>query len=921
MKPSILKLQKFFKLESERGYDDRAVLGGLFRIFSGWEAEARADNLPEELIQAIASRLRDYQHLSPDSRQEALQGLWRRIQEETDTSATISPAPSRTKGKGQAEKRVLNKPEALNDVIVESEPEEAAAYMEGSPLDDQSAPSVSLETDENEQDTRTDTPEEQSYETTLTALNAPVTVIPGIGPRHGQTLAKLGLETLGDMLYYYPRRYDDYSILKQINRLWYGEKVTVIGTIQSLNTRKVRNGRSTITEAIVSDGSGALRITWFNPWISKRLRSGMQIVLSGKTDQYLGRLVMNNPEWEPLESQNLSTLRIVPVYPLTANITQRWLRGLLRQVVAYWAPRLQDPLPPQVIRSASLMDLSTAIIQTHFPDNQKSLEAARHRLAFDEIFMLTVGMLKQKRAWQGQTAQKKIVSDEWLTWKISTLPFTLTTAQQRALDDVRVDLANGHPMNRLLQGDVGSGKTVIAAMAIAMVVQAGSQAAIMAPTSILAEQHYQSLLSLLCSQTDHPDVSSAMDEKQLENDTVEIDEPALENQPVIPNPDHQGQKGLRPEQIRLLIGDTPDAEKRLIQSGLASGEIKVVIGTHALIEDPVIFQDLQLVIVDEQHRFGVEQRAALRKKGANPHLLVMTATPIPRSLALTVYGDLDLSIIDEMPPGRQVVGTYVLSPRLRERAYSLIRRELNQGRQAFIIYPLVEEGTQQDKDPNARSVEEPLNQYRKFLDPEIDEVYSGKAAVDEYQRLQTDIFPEFNLGLLHGRLKPDEKEQVMTSFRNKEYHLLVSTTVVEVGVDIPNATVMLVEGANRFGLAQLHQLRGRVGRGQEKAYCLLIPESEDHVENERLAAMTETNDGFVLAEKDLQQRGPGDFLGTRQSGFAELKMANLADARLIAEAHRIAPILLDRDPDLQLPENRLLAGAMKRFWGESGDIS
>jgi ATP-dependent DNA helicase RecG len=377
----------------------------------------------------------------------------------------------------------------------------------------------------------------------------------------------------------------------------------------------------------------------------------------------------------------------------------------------------------------------------------------------------------------------------------------------------------------------------------------------MAPTSILAEQHYQNFITLLT-----------------------------------------GNGGLlRAEQIRLLVGDSSASEKEEIRSGLGSGGIRIVIGTHALLEDPIIFEDLQFVTIDEQHRFGVEQRASLRSKGSNPHLLVMTATPIPRSLALTLYGDLDLSVMEELPPGRQTISTHVLPPQERERAYSLVRTQIKSGHQAFIIYPLVEESEKSEL----------------------------LAATQEHERLQKEIFPDLKLGLLHGRMKPEDKNAVMLAFRDRQYDILVSTTVVEVGVDVPNATVMLVEGANHFGLAQLHQLRGRVGRSEAQSYCLLIPDHEDAAENERLKAMEESNDGFVLAERDLQQRGPGEFLGTRQAGFANsLKMASLSDIQLIEKARTQAQALFARDPDLKDPENTLLAEALVRFWGGGkGDVS
>jgi len=412
-------------------------------------------------------------------------------------------------------------------------------------------------------------------------------------------------------------------------------------------------------------------------------------------------------------------------------------------------------------------------------------------------------------------------------------------------------------MNRLIQGDVGSGKTIVAAIACAAVCINGGQAAFMAPTGILAEQHYKSLLRTLA---------------------------------------RDGREGLPllQKEIRLLTGDSSTQEREEIARGCQDGTIKLLIGTHALIEDPVTFKNLQLAIIDEQHRFGIAQRAALRSKGENPHLLVMSATPIPRSLALTLFGDLDISIIDEMPVGRKPVDTRIIHPFAREKAYQLINKELSNGHQAFIIYPLIDKGDDEDQ----------------------------KAAVNEHAYLQKEVFTNYNLGLLHGRMPPDEKERIMRDFREGKHEILVSTTVIEVGVDIPNATVMLIEGANRFGLAQLHQLRGRVGRGGDDAYCLLIPENEDSLENERLAVMTETTDGFILAEKDLEQRGPGDFIGYRQSGYADLRMASLSDIHLIEKARTSAQDILRDDPALDKPEHQLIAAKLTELWNiEAGDIS
>jgi ATP-dependent DNA helicase RecG len=565
--------------------------------------------------------------------------------------------------------------------------------------------------------------------------------------------------------------------------------------------------------------------------------------------------VMNNPDWESVDAENLHTNRIVPIYSLTEKITQKWLRNLMNQVITYWAPAVPDALPESVRSSAGIMTLGQALLQVHFPDSQEKLKAARERLAFDEIFYLQMGVLRQKKDWQAVDARRFEVTDEWLNARIAALPFELTNAQQRVLVEMRADLNAGRPMNRLLQGDVGSGKTVVAALAAGIIVSAGSQAAIMAPTSILADQHYRTFTSLLA-----------------------------------------GENGILQErQARLLVGDTSAGEKEAIRAGLADGSVKIVIGTHALLEEPVKFQDLQFALIDEQHRFGVEQRAALRAKGNAPHLLVMTATPIPRSLQLTIFGDLDLSVMDEMPVGRQPINTHVLTPQERERAYSLIRSQIEDARQAFVIYPLIDES----------------------------EKIEGRAAVDDYEALSKEVFPELKLGLLHGRMRPDEKDQTMLKFREREYDVLVSTTVVEVGVDVPNATVMLIEGADRFGLAQLHQLRGRVGRGDAQSYCLLIPTHADATENERLQAMVESNDGFVLAERDLQQRGPGEFLGTRQAGYASgLQMASLSDVKLIEKARAQAQTLFEQDANLSKPENALLAEAFGRFWGEGkGDVS
>lgn len=844
MQPSLEKLRKFFRLEHENKYQNTAIIGGLAKMLDYWEGEARAESVTEEVIQAVVARLRSYEKLSPEGRAESLKGLWKRIVEAypeagqkpkgpTPSPKVDQPArPHRSDGDGQAgaETPVSAPVQAQSPQPHPQKPKQAPQRFE-------SATSA-------------------KHSQTPAALGAKLTVLQGVGPKNAESLMKLGMQTLGDMLYNFPRRYEDYTLLKPIQSLMYNDVVTVLGTIQSIHNRSIRGGKQNILEVILSDGTGALRVTFFNqPWLSNRFKQGDAVSVSGKIDQYLGRIVMNSPDWEFVEMENLHTNRIVPIYSLTERITQKWLRNQMKQVVTFWAPAVVDALPDALKREARLVSLGEALTQVHFPDSQNRLTLARERLAFDEIFYLQMGVLRQKRDWQSVEGRQFPVEDEWLNARLSSLPFTLTSAQQESLTDIRKDLVSGKPMNRLIQGDVGSGKTVVAALGASMVVASGAQAAIMAPTSILAEQHYRNFTSLLT-----------------------------------------GEKGfLQPAEIRLLVGNTPESEKEAIRAGLADGSIKIVIGTHAVIEPDVQFKELQFVVIDEQHRFGVDQRAELRSKGTNPHLLVMTATPIPRSLALTMFGDLDISVMDMMPVGRQPIATYVLRPQERERAYTMIRAQVRNGNQAFIVYPLIDES----------------------------EKINVRAAVDDFETLSAQVFPDLKLGLLHGRMKPSEKDEVMLKFRDKEFDILVSTTVIEVGVDVPNSTLMLIEGADRFGLAQLHQLRGRVGRGSVASTCLLIPTHEDAAENERLQAMATTNNGFELADLDLKLRGPGEFLGTRQAGFASsLKMASITDVKLIEKAREMALSLFERDPYLSQPEHALLAEAFERFWkGTSSDVS
>ncbi len=686
-------------------------------------------------------------------------------------------------------------------------------------------------------------------------LDSPVTRMPGIKGAIAHKLERLGVRTIRDMLYLFPRRYDDFSALKTIHELVYGEEVTLVGTVWQVKNRTTQRG-ITLTEAILSDATGTMQVTWFNqPYLARQLTPGRQIVVSGKVDAYLGRLVFQSPQWEPLDRDLIHTARIVPVYPLTEGLSATWLRKQMWRLVEMWATRVPDPLPAAIRERQQLYDLPTALAQIHFPSDQDSLRQARRRLAFNEFLLIQLGVLRQRREWNRQPGRPLAVDQALLQRFLDHLPYKLTGAQQRALDEILRDLQQTRPMGRLLQGDVGSGKTVVAAAALLMTVANGYQAVLMAPTEILAEQHYKTLVGLLDA-----------------------------NQ-------HGGEQTA--PRIGLLVGKLKGAEKAAMQEAIAAGQIDIVVGTHAVIQEGVNFANLGLAIIDEQHRFGVAQRAAIRQKGFAPHVLVMTATPIPRTLALTVYGDLDLSIIDEMPPGRQAIKTRCLTSRERERAYQFVRSQVAQGRQAFIICPLIEES----------------------------EKIEAKAATAEYERLQKEVFPTLKLGLLHGKLPPDEKEAVMSAFYQGDLHILVSTSVVEVGIDVPNATVMVVEGANRFGLAQLHQFRGRVGRGEHQSYCLLLADNASAEAEARLQALERTQDGFALAEEDLKLRGPGEFFGTRQSGLPDLKVAKLSDVHVLEQARAEAAELFRQDPDLSRPEHAALAMQVREFWRGEGDLS
>jgi ATP-dependent DNA helicase RecG len=615
-----------------------------------------------------------------------------------------------------------------------------------------------------------------------------------------------------------------------------------------MHTRNIKGGKQTITEVIVEDETGSLRITFFNqPFLEKSIKPGIRIMVSGKVDMYMGRYALTNPEWIELERGGVTLNRLFPYYSLTKNVTQKWLRETISNQISLWVPKISDFFSSEFLSKANILDLPTALKNIHFPENFELKRLSEERFSFQDTFFLHLAMLQQKKIWQ-KVAAKKIKFDNILLGElIDNLPYSLTNAQKKCISEIQSDLESGVPMSRLVQGDVGSGKTIVAAIIIAGIVNNGFQSAVMAPTGILADQLYTNIRSFL-----------------LENNIISQDE------------------------ICYLSGDTSEKEKNTIKENLKSGLIKVAVGTHALIEEPIEFKNLEFVVIDEQHRFGVMQRKKIRSKGSSSHLLVMTATPIPRTLALTIFGDLDLSIIDEIPPGRKEIKTLIINPQKKSEAFTFIQQLVHEGSQAFIVYPLIES--------------------------DDEEMTGTNAAVNEYNRIKKEVFSDLSIGLLHGRMKSEEKEKVMMNFRTGIYQILVTTTVIEVGVDVPNAAIMMIEGANRFGLSQLHQLRGRVGRGNQQSYCLLIPETEDAIENERLKAMVSTNDGFKLAEIDLSQRGPGDFIGIRQSGYKEIRFSNIMNVKLIEKARSLAKEVLENDPDFINEDSHLYKIIMSEYW-------
>jgi ATP-dependent DNA helicase RecG len=678
--------------------------------------------------------------------------------------------------------------------------------------------------------------------------------LPGIGPQRAKLLAKLDLVTIEDALVrHLPLRHEDRSQVIPLGRITVGEARTCAGTIAGISPPPRGRGRMPLVVTI-RDASGFLNCAWFNqPYLARVLKRGQRIIVHGKVQPYgrgpLQMLVKDFEVVEDGEDELLHAGRLVPVYPLTEGLTQRPLRRLMKRLVDGWADQLEDPLPDRVRVARKLGSLPQAIAAAHFPESEGEQAAARRRLVFDDFFLLEMG-LAIRRQREGRRRGLAMNPSGRLVGRLrASLPYSLTAAQERVWGEIRSDMAEPYPMSRLLQGDVGSGKTMVAALAALTAIEAGYQAAIMAPTEILAEQHVMTLGRL-----------------------------------------------LEPLGVRAVLLTSAVKGKARLEAAAAveSGEAGCVIGTHALVQGAVAFKRLGLAVIDEQHRFGVAHRAALRGKGESPDVLVMTATPIPRTLALTLYGDLDVSVLDELPPGRRPIATFARTGSKRRQIYDFLRAQIGEGRQVYVVYPLVEESEDSDL----------------------------RAATEMAERLQRETFPERRVGLLHGRLAFADKERVMREFKSGVLDILVSTTVIEVGIDVPNASVMLIEHAERFGLSQLHQLRGRVGRGPWKSYCILLAGSTSEEGRRRIEAMTSTNDGFRIAEVDLELRGPGDFFGTRQSGLPEFRVADLLrDGAMLEEARREAFALVQADPKLLAPEHRALHTGLLTRWRGKLDLA
>ncbi len=797
-------LLKILTLERSRGFRDTAVIGGLDGFL-----RRHADLLAPQIGPAPA-----YTRWTPDERARWADDLAKRFEGQTSNIAKPSSPPTKKQLPPKRKKPRAAPPPPQKPVLLADE----------------------------------------------------VSALRGVAGLTVSRLSQLGIERIGDLVFHFPHRHDDFTDVRKIAQLTPGEDQTVVVSVwEATETGSGPGGRRS-TQATLGDDSGTVRAVWFNqPWVAKRLRPGAKIAVSGKVSVFRDRFVFNSPRFEELgkgPDGPVSAGSIVPVYSATDGLPQWRIRAMVKQAVDLTLSQVEEFVPVDILERLDMVGLRDAVAQMHNPETQAHKKAARFRLAFDELFVMQLTVATQKRQWREEGAGTPLATEsEALDEFIDSLPFELTRAQATALDEVLADLRSDRPMRRLLQGDVGSGKTAVAATAMVAAAHHGKQSALMAPTEILAEQHFLTIAKLL-SNSEHP----ADGQYVVTIDVAGVD---------------------RPLAVALLLGRQRKRVKDDVRAMLASGVIDIVIGTHALIQESVEIPELALVVVDEQHRFGVMQRASLGGKASRPHVLAMSATPIPRSLALTAYGDLDISVIDELPPGRTPARTRWVEAERRDSAYEFIRKEVEAGRQAFIVCPLVEES----------------------------EAIQSRAAVEEHGRLSTQVFPDLRLGLLHGRMSLQEKEEIMGRFKANDIEVLVSTSVVEVGIDVPNATVMMIDGADRFGLSQLHQFRGRVGRGQHQSHCLLLADSPGEEARHRLKLIERVHDGFELAEEDLKLRGPGDYMGTRQSGLPTLKVATLTDYDILALAKQEAARILDSDPTLSEEGRQALAKRLAEYSG------
>ncbi len=855
------RLQKALKFEADHGFND--MQGNQYRFseflcLSLGQPDPEISRVQQQQLRDLATKFADYRHLGFADRRNMLAEARQLLSSIKPTTATTPTAttPTATTPDAQVLASTMAAPIDPPPAMPLATPPQTGT---ANPKVREATPKVQ------EASVTAATSKPPASSPRAIELDQPVNFLAGIGPKNAERLAKLNLFTVRDVLYYYPRDHIDYAKQVNIRELQAGETVTIVGQIKSCNCfTSPRNNKLTIFELTLRDVSGQMKLNRFymgarfssRSWQEhqkKQFAIGATVAASGLVKESKYGMTLDNPDLEVMESvsdpiDGSKIGRIVPIYPLTEGVAADLVR---RSVVASLpaVPQLQETLPAGLRQQYNLVEIGTAIGNIHFPGDQTALAAARRRLVFDEFFYLQLGLLSRRHREQvSKTSVLLTPTGPLLTQFYNVLPFTLTGAQQRVVNDILADLQKDVPMNRLVQGDVGSGKTVVAVIALLSAIQSGYQGALMAPTEVLAEQHYRKLVHWF-------------------------------NQMHLP--------------VELLTGSTKVAKRREIHAQLRSGELQLLVGTHALIEDVVQFDRLGLVVIDEQHRFGVQQRARLQQKGDNPHVLTMTATPIPRTLALTMHGDLDVSQIDELPPGRKPIKTTAVTGRDRQATYELFRREIAQGRQVYVVLPLVEESEKLDL----------------------------KSAIEAHQDLQHNVFTEFQVGLLHGKMTSAEKDAAITAFRDNLTQILVSTTVVEVGVDVPNASVMMIEHAERFGLSQLHQLRGRVGRGAAQSFCILMSGSKSETSQQRLKVLEQSQDGFFISEMDLRFRGPGEVLGRRQSGLPDFALASLVEDQDVLELARdAAEKAMQKDPtlekwpamrsELQYRYTRLLGGAI-----------